>query len=281
VGVKYVIFWSDGQVNRVLSRVIVSDVPLDTPVKQMFEIVWANLPPTYDDVFNFDNVNTVEQYDNIVSSLGFIKNQRSGIYGTSLLISLIDSSFQSKKITRFIKTGYQIGKPLITGILSNSDVDVSYASRVAAFKIVNNNKLCGQFSSLERQLLDFNRNISTSCIVQITREDLVPNDKCECLRRMLFNKLNDYFAPSNVVSKNGNPATDTFNKTDWIDIYPLNRNLLKNATTTYDTFLRSLNLTIDNVCLNVPYKLNVWFFFEKTGSSHGLPIYEIVGSYVR
>jgi hypothetical protein len=85
LGVKYVIFWSDGQVNRVLSRVIISDVPLGTAIKQMFEIVWANLPPTYDDILNFENVNTVEQYDNIISSLDFIESQRSGIYGAFVL----------------------------------------------------------------------------------------------------------------------------------------------------------------------------------------------------
>jgi hypothetical protein len=155
---------------------------------------------------------------------------------------------------------------------------VSYTSRVSAFKIVDNNKLCGQFSSLERKLLDFNKNITTSCIVQVTKEDLVPNDKCECLRRMIFNKLNDYFAPSNLVSRNGNPNKDTFNSSDWINIYPINRTLLQNALLNASN---NLSLTINNVCLNVPYKLNAWFFFEKTGNSYGQPIYEIVGSYIR
>jgi hypothetical protein len=35
--------------------------------------------------------------------------------------------------------------------------------------------------------------------------------------------MNDYFLPSNYISKNGNPNITTFDPNDWISVYPVNR----------------------------------------------------------
>jgi hypothetical protein len=118
----------------------------------------------------------------------------------------------------------------------------------------------------------------------------------------LFNKLNDYFAPANVVSRNGNPNMATFNSSDWIRMYPVKRTLLQNPLTlTSDNSFNAsaivaqlnvsnaTNLTdfaflfsnANNVCFNVPYKINVVFFYVKAGNVNGNTINNIVGSSVR
>lgn len=102
-------------------------------------------------------------------------------------------------------------------------------------------------------------------------------NKCECLRRRLFLKLNDYFAPATRVSKNGNPNRDTYTETDWLTVYPTNRAILINKynMTEYNA------IPIHTNCTNVPYSINVFFFFEQVGYLSGDPLNEIVGAYVK
>ena len=147
-----------------------------------------------------------------------------------------------------------------------------------------NGKLCGTLSKLERSQLIFGQNTSSSCIVQVAKSDvayslnsdniLTQADKCLCLRRILFNKLNDYFAPSNYVSKNGNPDMTSFNASDWLNVYPTKR-LLANQS------ISNRNISNIYTCLDVPSKINVWFFYADVGKLNGTSFYEIVGTYVR
>ena len=216
----------------------------------MFEIDWNNISPT--DSLGLGSAATLSDYDKIISSQSYINSLRSGI------------------------KGYQQGKPIISGIKNTApsfSVDTSYVKRISAFRSLDT-KLCGTFSRLERKLVNFNQNITSTCIVQVTQQDLgTTSDNCECLRRILFTKLNDYFAPANVVSRNGNPNMSNFDEADWINVYPSTRNLLINDPSNQNG--------LNNMCFNVPYKLNVWFMFQTTGSSNGLPINEIIGSYIR
>ena len=136
---------------------------------------------------------------------------------------------------------------------------------------------------MERQQLLFGQNTSSSCIVQVAKSDLkvkvnnnivVQGDNCQCLKRIIFNKLNDYFVPSNFVSKNGNPNMDIFNSSDWLNVYPSKRILSSQSTS-------DSNLSSIYACLDVPYKINVWFLYTEAGKSNGSAFYEIVGTYVR
>lgn len=83
--------------------------------------------------------------------------------------------------------------------------------------------------------------------------------------------MNDYFAPSNFVSKNGNPNMTSFNKNDWIDIYPSVRSFKEKSET----------ITGDgSVCPQVPYKISVNFYIAQTGRKNGEFFNEIIGTYL-
>ena len=124
-------------------------------------------------------------------------------------------------------------------------------------------------SNLERTEITFNKNISSSCVVRITLEDI--RSRCTCLRRLMFNKMNDYFAPANFVSKNGNPNMTSFNKNDWLDVYPSVRNFREKSGISTDE---------DSVCLQVPYKISVNFYIAQTGRKNGVYFNEIIGTYL-
>jgi arginine deiminase len=116
VAIKQVLFWTDAQVSRVVSRVVLSSVPLGTPIKQMFELVWANMPPPYDDVFKFDTVNTVANYDNIVSSINYVMSQRSGIYGiicTQILKGVMETQTKKNFFFKKLNLGWVTQKRII------------------------------------------------------------------------------------------------------------------------------------------------------------------------
>ncbi|CAF0843994.1 unnamed protein product [Brachionus calyciflorus] len=247
-GIIHLIFWRGNLIKKILTRVILTDITYPSKnFKQMFEIKWVNLPNTTTDVFNLDSILSVSEYDDLIQGQEYLKILRSG------------------------KKGYVIGKPLISGILSNGKWDVSYKNRFSTFRTLNG-KLCGLNNQQERVLVNFGQNISSSCIVQVTKQDLINEGKCASLRKIMFEKLNDYFAPSNRISKNGNPNLINFNETiDWLKVFPESRNLVLNNGSNSDGF---------STCLQVPYKINLWFFYGDVGKQNGELIKEILGVYV-
>ena len=48
---------------------------------QMFEIKWNHLPNTTYDPLDFNNVNTISEYDTLIESSKYIKSLKSGIKG--------------------------------------------------------------------------------------------------------------------------------------------------------------------------------------------------------
>jgi hypothetical protein len=163
---------------------------------------------------------------------------------------------------------------LISGYKSPIDtsVDISYNLRVSSQRMLNGG-ICGTVTLAERELIKFGFNTSSSCIVQISKDDLNVELGCTNMKRVVFNKLNNYFAPSNFVSKNGNPNMGTFNAADWVNVYPETRTYVNEQQP-------SLNFSL-NTCKNVPFRINAWFFYSHVGKSSGEEIYEIIGSYVR
>lgn len=217
----------------------------------MFELKWNHLPNKTFDTLEFNSLTSVTDYDDLVSSSKFLNNQKSGT------------------------KGYTIGKPIISGFRvngSNTNVDISSNYRLSAYKILNG-KLCGTLSKLERETINFGHNKSSSCVVKVTKSDLADNSTCLCLKRIIFNKLNDYFAPSNLISINGNPNMNEYVESDWLNIYPLNRYLKFTDVAQTDPNT--------GACLNVPYKLSIWFFYTNAGKSDGKTIREITGTYIR
>lgn len=126
---------------------------------------------------------------------------------------------------------------------------------------------------MERTQIKFNENLNFNCIVQLTKQDL--SNQCSCLKNLLFNKLNDYFVPSNYVSKNGNPDMTQFNSSDWLDINPVTRQFNNAASSNLD------NSNVEGICPNVPYKIIVTFLYAKAGKASGIDYNEIIGTQLR
>lgn len=252
--VKHLLFWRGGDLKKIITRIILTDVEYGTTgskqIKQMFELKWNYLPEGSADPRDFNSVTSMSDYDELILSQAYLNDQKSGV------------------------KGYDVGKPVISGFKNQLDqiVDISHNQRLSTFKILNG-KLCGTVSRLERDLIKFGQNMSSSCVVQVTKQDLGNNLICSCLKRIIFKKLNDYFAPSNYVSKNGNPDMTKFTESDWINVYPVNRVLKFNDQNEVDENL--------NRCSNVPYKISIWFFYADAGRLNGKTINEITGTYVR
>lgn len=85
--------------------------------------------------------------------------------------------------------------------------------------------------------------------------------------------MNDYFLPSNYISKNGNPNITTFDPNDWISVYPVNRAFTFNDTADSEFSFYT--------CKNVPSTIKLYNFYVDVGKSKGEEFYEIIGSYIR
>ncbi len=221
----------------------------------MFDLVWTYLPDSANDVLNLNTILTADAYDDLISG----EDSASEPY-----LSRLKSG----------NKGYVVGKPIISGYYEQTSkrMDITNTQRISSFKSLNG-KLCGTLSSLERSLIRFGQNSSSNCLVKVTRDDI--NKNCLCLRRIIFKKLNDYFAPSNFVSKNGNPnlLNGNFNETDWIKVFPEKRII----NDTQD----SSNETNFDQCSNVPSKILINIFHVFSGRANSESINEIIGVYVR
>lgn len=215
--------------------------------QQMFEVKWNYYPdsPPANPALDFTTVVTMTEYENRLISPNYINSLRSGI------------------------KGYKFGQPIISGYSADKQsIDITYKNRFNSYKQLNG-KLCGTNSRLEREQLVFGQNITNNCIVQVHKSDLAQAN-CDIIKKVIFNKINDYFAPSNFVSKNGNPDMQKFDTNDWIDVFP-NQRILNNT--------QDSNSNIFTVC-KVPYRINVWFFYLTNGKLQGEPFYEIAGTYL-
>lgn len=79
-GVRYVFLWKDGVIVRTIARVILTDVLYETTsssylLKQQFRSEWQ-----YNSA-EFDNVLSVQAYDNIINSVSFYSKIKSGTNG--------------------------------------------------------------------------------------------------------------------------------------------------------------------------------------------------------
>ena len=213
---------------------------------QMFETKWL-----HESTATLYAVDSISKYDQLIESSDYIKTIKSGY------------------------NGYLYGRPLISGYLNtnnqNDVVDISYKNRVTTFKMLNGN-LCGSHSNIERNYVKFGYNSTSSCKIRLTKKDLSTDSSCKCLKKVIFDKFNDYYCPSNFISKNGNPNVTSYIESDWIDIFPKDIRVL-NYTNIASTTL--------NTCSNVPYKMILWIFYAEVGKTQNEPIYEVVSSEVK
>lgn len=157
-----------------------------------------------------------------------------------------------------------IGKPVISGIAINSLVDVSTKYRIASL-LPNSDNLCSE--NALKQVVNFGVNTTTSCSVKIAASDF----DCTCLRRLLLNRFNAYFAPSAYVSKNGYVADYAEASSQWINVQRQN----------VDDIYLLANEDNLKTCTKIPSAVNVWFVYAEVGKARGEPIYEIITTYVK
>ncbi len=160
---------------------------------------------------------------------------------------------------------------MITGYKADVDdiktpVNIDYNQRISTY---SNDKLCSLSSRSERKLIKFNQNISSNCFIQLTNSDLTNTANCNNLRKIIFNKLNDYYAPSNLVSINGHPNMSVHNSSEWLKIYPSSRFLDLNDSSP-DPYK----------CINIPYQMNVQFFYSTIGTINKTNVNQITGAYI-
>ncbi|RNA01778.1 tectonic-2 isoform X2 [Brachionus plicatilis] len=246
--VKHLIFWQGNEIKKILTRIVLTNVQLgDANFKQFFETKWVYLPNAAQDPFDLNSIDTVSGYDNLISGEEYFKVMRSG------------------------HRGYVDGRPIIAGFFKDSKIDAAPDKRFSAFRSLSG-KLCGQYNQQERILVSFGKNISSSCVVQVAKDDLIDEKKCGSIRSIMFQKLNDYFVPSNRVSKNGNANVDLYNETEWLEVFRSQFNESMNDGKNSDGI---------NRCRNVPYKVNLYLFYGDVGRQNGQVINEIFGAYVK
>lgn len=246
-GIKHLLFWQGNSIKKILTRVLLTDVKIDDKnFKQLFETKWVYLPANQDN-FNLNGINTVSDYDKLISGVDYLKSLRSG------------------------HRGYVNGKPIISGFLKGSQIDVSLEKRFSAFRSLNG-KLCGQYNQQERQLVSFGKNTSSSCLVQVAKQDLIDETKCDSIKKIMYQKLNDYFVSSNRISKNGNPNLTVYTQSDWLEVFRSQFN---------ESINNGKNTDGINRCRNVPYKISLLVFYGDVGRLNGEKINEIFGAYAK
>lgn len=178
----------------------------------------------------------------------------------------------------FLVKGYLWDRPIISGFKSTdpagpTSVDVSNYLRIGSQRLLNT-ALCGTIGLSEREPVRFGSNMTATCQVQVSNDDLKTVAGCNNLRRLVFKKLNSYYVPANVVSKNGNPNITQFVDTDWTSVLPAGERSFVNETST--SLITSLS-----TCGDVPYRINVFFFYQLVGKTNGENVYQIVSTNVR
>jgi hypothetical protein len=148
-------------------------------------------------------------------------------------------------------------------------MDTNENYRVSGF-LPNSDNLCGV--NTLRRTVRFGVNMTTTCNVKVHVDDF----KCSCLRKIVFNRLNAYFSPSDYVSKNGNVKSYSDLGIEWLKIARQDANNIIYGTTENLT-----NVILTKNCTNIPSGINVWFLYAEVGKSRGQPTNEILATYVR
>ena len=317
LGVRHIAMWSGANITRILTRVLVADLTFGqstsaiSQLTQMFQLKWvheqqqqtqqpsAATTTTTTTTTTSTPTTTTTTTTALISSHYFNSvddyvTYTSGLNGSSAYTVNLKSG----------TLGYSIGKPLITGYLtqstttstqktttttteSSATIDLSISHSLSALRVLDG-KLCGvgKDRRLERDPVRFGYNTSASCVVRVAGADMSSVSSCRCLKRIIFSKLNSYYAPANYVSRNGNPnmalgANVVAQMSDWLSIYPTQRSFDSNFANNADPTTR-YNNALYGKCEGVPSKLNVWFVYKYVGTvGNGEPVYAITGSYLK
>uniref|UniRef100_A0A3P9H6D2 Tectonic family member 2 n=1 Tax=Oryzias latipes TaxID=8090 RepID=A0A3P9H6D2_ORYLA len=148
--------------------------------------------------------------------------------------------------------GYQVGRPVIAGIIDNDRASMQKTS-INVWKPVHD----GLCSSAEREAVLFGKNYTSGCLLPVVTNNLT---QCNLLRETVF-KLQKGLTAAAYVAKRGNP--DLFTMTDWLNISLVS---LNSSDAAEDT---------SSECRAVPSHVHVQVWTLVTGFVGSIPQREI------
>jgi hypothetical protein len=159
--------------------------------------------------------------------------------------------------------------PIISGSFVSGSVDTSYTNRISGF-LANSDNLCGQYSF--RRPINFGQNTSSACSIKVDSKSF----NCSCLKSILFNRLNSYYAPSQYVSRVGHISDFNPTNSNWLRVLRDNQTEPLAPCDNSTGVLVCSNDT-SSECHNIPTGISVWFMYAEIGKSDGQPIYQSDG----
>ncbi|KAK5932809.1 hypothetical protein CgunFtcFv8_004486 [Champsocephalus gunnari] len=147
--------------------------------------------------------------------------------------------------------GYQVGRPVIAGVVDTLDNNTGLVQRVSIslWKPVSD----GLCVSAEMKPILFGENSTSGCLLPVSRHNLT---QCDLLRETVTSLQNNLVTATHV-AKSGNP--DPFTTTDWVNISFLTQNY---STTMEDS---------TNSCYGVPSHQHIHVWSLITGMVGGVP----------
>ena len=113
--------------------------------------------------------------------------------------------------------------------------------------------------------------MTSNCKISVNVNDF----SCTCMRKLVFDRLNAYFAPSDYISKNGNVTSYENLGTEWLTVTRQNVNSI-----IYGNYTTTSPFSNKN-CTQMPSGINVWFLYAQVGKERGQTINEILATYIK
>uniref|UniRef100_A0A8C6UV29 Tectonic family member 2 n=1 Tax=Neogobius melanostomus TaxID=47308 RepID=A0A8C6UV29_9GOBI len=148
--------------------------------------------------------------------------------------------------------GYQVGRPVIGGILNTSmenDTILIHRAPIHLWKPVNS----GLCSNADERPVLFGENSTSGCLLPVSQQDLT---KCSLLRNSV-RSLQESLVKATLVARNGRP--DTFSLADWINIsyVTLNASEIEDSNS--------------SCCTDIPAHLHIYVWSLVTGFVDEIP----------
>lgn len=174
--------------------------------------------------------------------------------GSATVTSRYSASFLSGEIKRELNSGnpgYQVGRPLIGGILNTSTDNESIVIKRAPIHLWKpvNNGLC---TSAEVRSVLFGENSTSGCLLPVSQQNLTG---CSLLRDTVY-ALQESLVKATLVARNGHP--DSLLMADWLNI-------------SYITLNESGVEDSNSSCADVPAHLHIYVWSFVTGFINEIP----------
>ncbi|XP_074527283.1 tectonic-2 [Halichoeres trimaculatus] len=190
----------------------------------------------------------------VTRTVGTIALNDSGVLTTRYSAEFLSGDFPGDPNSG--NPGYQVGRPVIAGIVDMLDNDTGPIQRtlVSLWKPVSD----GLCSTVETKPILFGENSTSGCLLQVSRQNL---SQCDLLRETVTT-LQSSLVTATYVAKRGNPDPEML--TDWVNI---------SFMTTNSTATMEGN---PNSCYGIPSHQQIHVWSLVTGMIDGIPQREIL-----